>query len=70
MRDKFGVESPCLGCASRVLGCHSSCEKYRSYQKKHSSAVEAYRKARLGDTLANARRKEAIEDWKRYKHRA
>lgn len=70
MRDKFGVESPCLECTERVLGCHSSCGKYIAYQENHAAAAEAYRKARLGDTLANARRKEAIDGWRRYMHRA
>ena len=26
--------TPCYGCGDRVVGCHSSCEKYAEYHKK------------------------------------
>ena len=31
--DRIGyVASPCLKCESRILGCHSHCQKYQSFQ--------------------------------------
>lgn len=26
--------TPCYGCGDRIVGCHSSCEKYAEYHKK------------------------------------
>lgn len=36
------IKAPCKGCEERVLGCHSTCEKYIEYAK----AQEEYRQAR------------------------
>lgn len=38
--------SPCYGCDERVVGCHSSCERYKEYHEKnvadHQTRKEAY----------------------------
>lgn len=38
------VKVPCKGCTDRVLGCHSTCEKYNGYLKKSDKLVEIKRK--------------------------
>lgn len=35
---------PCYGCDKRHVGCHSSCESYKEYQKKIAEQREAIRK--------------------------
>ena len=34
------VDSPCLGCIERVIGCHSNCIKYIDFRQR----LEAYNK--------------------------
>ena len=30
------VQSPCLGCADRFVGCHSKCDRFTAYQQELS----------------------------------
>lgn len=32
-------KSPCFGCGDRVLGCHSSCEKYQDFRRQADAAI-------------------------------
>ena len=37
--------SPCKGCLSRTVGCHSCCEKYKTWCADRAKWVEAQRRA-------------------------
>lgn len=43
--------SPCKGCASREVGCHSACEKYAEFR---SGRQEVYKKRTESRKYANA----------------
>ena len=34
------IDSPCLGCVERVIGCHSTCIKYIDFRQR----LDAYNK--------------------------
>lgn len=38
------IESPCLGCTDRAVGCHSRCDKYAAYRaevdKVHAEKIK------------------------------
>lgn len=36
--------SPCKDCGDRVLGCHSSCDKYSVWVKEEKQKCEEFRK--------------------------
>lgn len=42
-------QPPCKDCKSRIVGCHSKCMKYMSWQLER----EAYREERLKEKLHN-----------------
>lgn len=31
------VQAPCKDCADRKLGCHSTCEKFKTYEKQRDA---------------------------------
>jgi len=35
------VQSPCMGCAGRKIGCHAACEKYATYKIRLEEIREA-----------------------------
>lgn len=41
------IESPCMDCTDRVVGCHSKCEKYKDYsqalRENHTEITERYK---------------------------
>lgn len=43
------IKSPCQYCPDRVLGCHSTCEKYIAFRAAHDAEVEARRKEQLAN---------------------
>ena len=43
------IESPCLGCEDRELGCHSSCEKYIEYQRVREEQKKIIRDQKLSE---------------------
>lgn len=28
-------DGPCLGCEDRIVGCHSTCPRYKEWNRKH-----------------------------------
>ena len=36
----MNMKVPCLDCPDRHLGCHSSCERYIHYQRRHQEVKE------------------------------
>ena len=41
--------SPCKGCGDRVLGCHSSCGKYKDWVQDEKQKYEEHRKKKALD---------------------
>ena len=60
--------SPCKDCPDRNIGCHSVCEKYLSWSKKHEEEKEVIRKAKAEELMYLShvgRMKEALRRKKR-----
>ena len=38
------MKVPCHGCKDRVIGCHSSCEKYAEYDRENKQRREKIKK--------------------------
>ena len=50
--DLTALKAPCRGCNRRQCGCHSTCEDYKSYEKKNAARRDAIRnRALISDTL-------------------
>lgn len=48
--------APCKGCTLRVLGCHSTCERYQEFKRQREEANEARARAlRLEGALKRRR---------------
>lgn len=46
------IQSNCLGCTRREVGCHSKCEDYKEFQEKNRERREAdYRARKLTNTI-------------------
>jgi hypothetical protein len=43
------MRTPCKGCESRHIGCHSECEKYREYAAEYA----AYREHKIANGVAD-----------------
>ena len=43
---RWKPQSPCQGCESRFVGCHSSCVKYIDYQQECIVKNKEYKKKR------------------------
>ncbi len=37
----MGEKFPCMGCDSRKVGCHSTCEQYKAAAEKHRKVMAA-----------------------------
>lgn len=48
----------CKGCENRVVGCHSTCEEYRKYEKHMEEVKEENRKQNQIDGVLNRYNKE------------
>lgn len=59
------LQAPCYKCEDRVLGCHSTCEKYKLYKKENDALIEQMRNV----TIANAIHIDACHKVKRRKHK-
>jgi len=44
------LQAPCHKCEDRVLGCHSTCEKYKKFKQENDALIEKIRNT----TIANA----------------
>lgn len=42
------IDSPCKDCKSRLLGCHSNCEKYRNYKEQLINTSREKAKQQMG----------------------
>ena len=50
------LNSPCLNCNIRKIGCHGKCELYREYRKKYNSLNDKEFKEKMktyGPTITN-----------------
>lgn len=55
------ISTPCYGCADRCMGCHGTCEKYKSYRDKMDDVKEKSHEA--------SERFVAVEKtWKKARH--
>ena len=54
------VTAPCKDCKERVLGCHSICEMYITYKKKHNDEMTAFHKERELDASIHYERDRRI----------
>ena len=54
------VIAPCKDCRDRVLGCHSHCEKYMTYKKKHDEEMTAFHKEKEIDASIHYERDKRI----------
>ncbi len=45
---------PCKGCTERVVGCHGSCEKYKTYQMDSQNYKQSVIAQTLGGQLADS----------------
>lgn len=43
LMNESGVQSPCLNCKDRFVGCHSTCEKYIAFTKENNKKKEEIR---------------------------
>ena len=44
MRYSVYTPCPCQQCTDKHVLCHSKCEKYKAFRKKHEENTEKYRK--------------------------
>jgi hypothetical protein len=56
--DLDGPKSPCQGCPSRYVGCHSRCELYAAFRRER----DAYRMGRNYETIRTLTR-ERPKQW-------
>ena len=54
------IKAPCKDCVDREPSCHSSCEKYISWKKEFDEQKATIVKARIAESQANGRRRDAI----------
>lgn len=45
-------KNDCYGCESRKVGCHSTCEKYATFQKENLEDYTNIRRAYMGERKA------------------
>lgn len=51
---KLTKNSPCKDCADRHVGCHSTCENYKDYQKKILAVKTTIYKERSKEKMLNS----------------
>lgn len=47
------MDAPCKDCPDRVVGCHSSCEKYKAFREECDRNREQRKFQAIGRTLDN-----------------
>ena len=52
-------DAPCRDCASREVGCHAGCERYKAYADRRKQALEN----RYAACLEGTSRKRSHERW-------
>ena len=45
------MTAPCKDCPDRVLGCHSSCDKYKAFREERDRELEQRKLQAMGRTL-------------------
>lgn len=45
----MGLSAPCKGCGDRVLGCHSTCDKYKQFAEERKEYVRRVKACRRKD---------------------
>lgn len=60
--------APCKDCQDRVVGCHSNCECYTAWKKKHDEEHELIIQKRKTEGDLLHRRNEAIRKFKHAKN--
>lgn len=55
----------CKECTDRVVGCHSTCESYKTYKEEMASLTKARKDDLLPDTTIAYHTKERKINWKR-----
>lgn len=48
--------TPCTECADRVLGCHSTCEKYAEFKKQNDAVNKKRTETKCHYTIAREQR--------------
>ena len=44
----YPVQSPCLGCSNRAIGCHAHCDKYKDWKKALGEFNKKAKKEEVG----------------------
>lgn len=61
------IKSPCLDCDDRVVGCHSSCEKYAAYRAEIDTDKSVITEVKTKENLIYSYKVESIKRMKRGK---
>ena len=48
------LSNPCYKCPDRVLGCHSTCEKYQQFSKDSAEQREKIRQSKQASSVLNS----------------
>ena len=59
--------SPCMGCSDRIVGCHTSCDKYRKYKELNEELRIKRRNASSDRAMIVSYIHDSIQDRKRGK---
>lgn len=57
------VQSPCKNCEDRMVGCHSTCEKYKAFQQENDANNKIIRENRKKENDIVSFRVEAIRKY-------
>lgn len=60
------TDAPCHDCASREVGCHAGCERYKAYAERREQALEN----RYTACLEGTSRKRSYERWLKFQRKA
>ena len=60
-------DAPCRDCASREVGCHAGCERYKTYADGRKTALENRYTACLEGTIAKRNHERWLDQQKRRK---
>lgn len=58
-------ENPCYGCTERVLGCHSTCERYKERKAKYDERKRKFIEQRNEEGIYESYRRIKLA---RYRH--
>ena len=59
------VQSPCLNCQNKFLGCHSTCQTYLEFKEKINIEKELIRKQKESKNLYFGYKQAQREEYKR-----